>query len=92
VQLVKWVEDPKSKLGLALLSQAGTGKSSIAHDVARRFDDKYLGSYFSFLRKAGFNFQKAMLTSSSGHLRAISPIAILCSNSPSGTYRSLIKF
>jgi AAA ATPase domain len=49
--IMKWVEDPKSKRGLVLLGQAGTGKSSIAHEVARRFDKKCLGSYFAFLRK-----------------------------------------
>jgi NACHT domain len=46
-----WVENPESERGLILLGQAGTGKSSIAHEVARRFDDKCLGSYFVFLRK-----------------------------------------
>jgi hypothetical protein len=49
--IVKWVEDPKSQRGLVLLGQAGTGKSSIAHEVARRFDRKGLGCYFAFLRK-----------------------------------------
>jgi NACHT domain len=48
---MKWVENPKSKRGLVLLGQAGTGKSSIAHEVARRFDKTCLGSYFAFLRK-----------------------------------------
>ena len=49
--IVKWVENPKSQRGLVLLGQAGTGKSSIAHEVARRFDGKCLGSYSAFLRK-----------------------------------------
>jgi NACHT domain len=49
--IVKWVENPESKRGLVLLGQAGTGKSSIAHEVARHFDQKGLGSYFAFLRK-----------------------------------------
>jgi NACHT domain len=49
--IVKWVENPESKRGLVLLGQAGTGKSSIAHEVARRFDDVCLGCYFAFLRK-----------------------------------------
>jgi NACHT domain len=49
--IVNWVEDPDSERGLVLLGQAGTGKSSIAHEVARRFENKYLGSYFAFLRK-----------------------------------------
>jgi AAA ATPase domain len=51
--IMKWVENPKSKRGLVLLGQAGTGKSSIAHEIARYFDDKCLGSYFTFLRKEG---------------------------------------
>jgi AAA ATPase domain len=51
--IVKWIKDPKSNRGLVLLGQAGTGKSSIAHEIARRFDDNGLGSYFSFLRKEG---------------------------------------
>ena len=49
--IVKWVENPESKLGLVLLGLAGTGKSSIAHEVARRFDKKLLGSYYAFQRK-----------------------------------------
>jgi Cdc6-like AAA superfamily ATPase len=49
--IVNWVENPGSERGLVLLGQAGTGKSSIAHEVARRFENKYLGSYFAFLRK-----------------------------------------
>jgi NACHT domain len=49
--IVNWVENPESERGLILLGQAGTGKSSIAHEVARRFENKYLGSYFAFLRK-----------------------------------------
>jgi hypothetical protein len=51
--IIKWVENPKSKRGLVLLGQAGTGKSSIAHEVARRYENKGLGSYFAFLRKEG---------------------------------------
>jgi AAA ATPase domain len=49
--IIKWVENPKSTRGLVLLGRAGTGKSSIAHEVARHFDDNCLGSYFAFLRK-----------------------------------------
>jgi NACHT domain len=49
--IVKWVENPESERGLVLLGRAGTGKSSIAHEVARRFENKCLGSYFAFLRK-----------------------------------------
>jgi AAA ATPase domain len=51
--IIKWVENPESKRGLVLLGQAGTGKSSIAHEIARRFDGNCLGSYFTFLRKEG---------------------------------------
>jgi hypothetical protein len=51
--IMKWVENPKSKRGLVYLGQAGTGKSSIAHEIARYFDGKSLGSYFTFLRKEG---------------------------------------
>jgi AAA ATPase domain len=49
--IFKWVENPESERGLVLLGQAGTGKSSIAHEVARHFENKCLGSYFTFLRK-----------------------------------------
>jgi NACHT domain len=49
--IIKWVENPESERALVLLGQAGTGKSSIAHEIARHFDDKRLGSYFAFLRK-----------------------------------------
>jgi NACHT domain len=49
--IVKWINNPSSERGLVLLGQAGMGKSSIAHEVARRFDKKCLGSYFAFMRK-----------------------------------------
>jgi NACHT domain len=49
--IVEWVENPKSERGLILLGQAGMGKTSIAHQVARLFDEKCLGSYVAFLRK-----------------------------------------
>jgi NACHT domain len=49
--VVEWVENPESERGLVFLGQAGTGKSSIAHEVARLFDKKCLGSYVAFLRK-----------------------------------------
>jgi AAA ATPase domain len=49
--ITKWIENPKSQRGLVLLGQAGTGKSSIAHEVARRFNRKGPGCYFTFLRK-----------------------------------------
>jgi AAA ATPase domain len=51
--IVNWIENPESKRSLALLGQAGTGKSTIANEIARRFDGKYLGSYFAFRRKEG---------------------------------------
>jgi DNA polymerase III delta prime subunit len=51
--IVKWVENTNSKHALVLFGQAGTGKSSIAHEVARHFENKCLGSYFTFLRKEG---------------------------------------
>ena len=35
--IVDWVDDPTSERCLVLFGQAGTGKSSIAHEVARRF-------------------------------------------------------
>ena len=48
---MEWVDNPDSKRGLVLFGQAGTGKSSIAHEVAKRFRamDR-LSSYFIFLR------------------------------------------
>jgi AAA ATPase domain len=49
--IVNWVDNPESERALVLLGQAGTGKSSIAHEIARRFENKRLGSYFAFLRK-----------------------------------------
>ncbi|KAH9035728.1 hypothetical protein EDB85DRAFT_2273943, partial [Lactarius pseudohatsudake] len=36
--IVNWVNNPASERGLVLFGQAGTGKSSIAHEIARRFD------------------------------------------------------
>jgi NACHT domain len=51
--IINWVENLESQRGLVLLGQAGTGKSSIAHEVARRLENKHLGSYFAFLRKEG---------------------------------------
>ncbi len=50
--IVSWVENPSSDRALVLFGQAGTGKSSIAHEVARRFDGmRRLTSSFIFLRK-----------------------------------------
>jgi hypothetical protein len=47
--IAKWVNDPESKRRLLLLGRAGM--SSIAHEVARLFEKKRLGSYFAFLRR-----------------------------------------
>ena len=50
--IVNWVNDPASESSLVLFGQAGTGKSSIAHAIARRFDKMHrLTSSFIFLRK-----------------------------------------
>jgi hypothetical protein len=50
--IVDWVNDPNSETTLVLLGQAGTGKSSIAHEIARRFNEMHrLTSSFIFLRK-----------------------------------------
>jgi hypothetical protein len=50
--IINWVNDPASGRGLVLFGQAGTGKSSIAHEIARLFDDMYrLTSSFIFIRR-----------------------------------------
>ena len=50
--ITDWVNDPASERGLVLFGQAGTGKSSIAHEIARRFDKMHrLASSFIFLRR-----------------------------------------
>ncbi len=50
--IVNWVNAPDSDRCLVLFGQAGTGKSSIAHEIARRFDKIHrLTSSFIFLRK-----------------------------------------
>ncbi len=50
--IVNWVDNPDSERTLVLFGQAGTGKSSIAHEIARRFDKMgRLTSSFIFLRK-----------------------------------------
>jgi len=50
--IVNWVNDPSSERTLVLFGQAGTGKSAIAHEIARRFDKMHrLTSSFIFLRK-----------------------------------------
>jgi hypothetical protein len=49
--IVNWVDNPDSKRSLVLVGQAGTGKSSIAHEIARRFRDmNRLTTYFVFHR------------------------------------------
>ncbi|KAH9020771.1 hypothetical protein EDB84DRAFT_554313 [Lactarius hengduanensis] len=50
--IVDWVNNPASERSLVLFGQAGTGKSSIAHEIARRFDEMgRLTSSFIFVRK-----------------------------------------
>jgi len=50
--VANWVNDPTSERSLVLFGQAGTGKSSIAHEIARRFDEIHrLTSSFIFLRR-----------------------------------------
>jgi NACHT domain len=50
--IINWVNDPASERGLVLFGQAGTGKSSIAHEIARQFDKmNRLSSSFIFLRR-----------------------------------------
>jgi Cdc6-like AAA superfamily ATPase len=52
--IVSWANNPKSKRALVLFGQAGTGKSSIAHEVARRFHEmQRLSSSFVFRRGDG---------------------------------------
>jgi hypothetical protein len=50
--IANWVNDPISETTLVLFGQAGTGKSSIAHEIARRFNNMHrLTSSFIFLRR-----------------------------------------
>jgi NACHT domain len=49
-RISQWIENPGSQRGLVLIGKAGTGKSSIAHEIARHFDVKCLGSYVAFRR------------------------------------------
>src|ERR1700761_5025177 len=50
--ITNWVNDPGSERTLVLFGQAGTGKSSIAHEISRRFNEMHrLTSSFIFLRK-----------------------------------------
>ena len=52
--IINWVNNPNpdSERGLVLFGQAGTGKSSIAHEIAGLFDKMHrLTSSFIFLRR-----------------------------------------
>ncbi len=50
--IVNWVNDPTSERGLILFGQAGTGKSSIAHEIAHLFSKAHrLTSSFIFIRR-----------------------------------------
>jgi hypothetical protein len=50
--IINWVNNPASERGLILFGQAGTGKSTIAHEIARLFDKMHrLTSSFIFLRR-----------------------------------------
>jgi hypothetical protein len=50
--ILDWVNDPASERSLILFGLAGTGKSSIAHEIAHRFDEmRRLTSSFIFVRK-----------------------------------------
>jgi hypothetical protein len=50
--IINWVNNPASERGLVLFGQAGTGKSSIAHEVARLFDKMHrLTTSFIFIRR-----------------------------------------
>jgi NACHT domain len=52
--IVNWANNPESERTLVLFGQAGTGKSSIAHEIARRFDGmQRLSSSFVFRRGDG---------------------------------------
>ena len=50
--IINWVNNPTSDRGLVLFGQAGTGKSSIAHEIAQLFDKMHrLTSSFIFVRR-----------------------------------------
>ncbi|KAN0138446.1 hypothetical protein V8E53_003909 [Lactarius tabidus] len=50
--IVDWVNSPNSERVLVLFGLAGMGKSAIAHEIARRFDETHrLTSSFMFIRK-----------------------------------------
>jgi len=54
--IVNWVNDPTSERSLIIFGQAGTGKSSIAHEIARLFDKMHrLTSSFIFIRREQSN-------------------------------------
>ncbi len=54
--IVNWVNDPTSERSLILFGQAGTGKSSIAHEIARLFSKAHrLTSSFIFIRREQSN-------------------------------------
>ena len=53
--IVNWVNNPTSERTLVLCGLAGSGKSSIAHEIARRFDEIHrLTSSFIFVRNERF--------------------------------------
>jgi hypothetical protein len=50
--IINWVNNPASERGLVFFGQAGMGKSSIAHEIARLFDNMHrLTSSFMFSRR-----------------------------------------
>jgi hypothetical protein len=50
--IIDWVNNPNSERVLIIFGLAGMGKSSIAHEIARRFDEMHrLTSSFIFIRK-----------------------------------------
>jgi hypothetical protein len=50
--IIDWVNSPNSERVLVLFGLAGMGKSAIAHEIARRFDETCrLTSSFMFIRK-----------------------------------------
>jgi hypothetical protein len=50
--IIDWVNNPASERGLVLFGQAGMGKSLIAHEIARLFDEMHrLTPSFIFLRR-----------------------------------------
>jgi NACHT domain len=100
--IVKWVKNPESERGLVLLGQAGTGKSSIAHEIALHFDETYLGSYVAFVRKekpkdSAYHFFTTLARELSDRypLFKIALMRVIASNSSLRTtrdYRRLFKW